>query len=145
MFTSQICLSWHYKAWQRSTAGYLRTFARNKLPNNEMIGLVVNAKHPKTIKVRCDRYLYSMRYKKVFRRNKDVWSHDEEGECRLGDIVRVQPIGYRIGPWKKYTLTRILYRESREEGDELIKNAAHNLFNKTEDDGRTKQEAAMIN
>ena len=88
---------------------------RNKLPNNEMIGYVANDKHPKTIKVACDRYIYVVRYKKSFRYTKNVWVHDENNECRIGDIVRVQPLGYRIGPWKTYTLATMLHREPRDD------------------------------
>ncbi|CAE7471213.1 rpsQ [Symbiodinium natans] len=101
MWRSPFRLDWHYKYWQRQTAGYLRTFEKNnKLPNNEMIGYVVNDKHPKSIRVACDRYMWVMRYKKAFRFTKKVWAHDEHSECRLGDVVRVQPLGYRLGPWK---------------------------------------------
>ncbi|CDJ63318.1 30S Ribosomal protein S17, putative [Eimeria necatrix] len=105
---------WHYKAWQRSTAGYLRTFMKNKLPNNELIGYVINDKHPKSIRVACDRYMYVVRYKKTFRYTKKVWAHDEAGEARLGDVVRLQPLGHRIGPWKNYLLLQVLHREPRE-------------------------------
>mmetsp|Transcript_38479 Transcript_38479/g.86772 ORF Transcript_38479/g.86772 Transcript_38479/m.86772 type:complete len:146 (+) Transcript_38479:99-536(+) len=116
MFLSAARAAWHYKYWQRQTAGYLRTFEKNnKLPNNEMIGYVVNDKHPKSIRVACDRYMWVMRYKKAFRYTKKVWSHDEQSECRLGDVVRVQPLGYRIGPWKTYTLVGVLHREPRDE------------------------------
>mmetsp|Transcript_46333 Transcript_46333/g.128930 ORF Transcript_46333/g.128930 Transcript_46333/m.128930 type:complete len:141 (+) Transcript_46333:168-590(+) len=110
-------LAWHYKYWQRQTAGYLRTYEKNTLPNNELIGYVINDKHPKTIRVACDRYMWVMRYKKAFRYTKKVWAHDEHSECRLGDVVRVQPLGYRVGPWKTYVLVRTLHREPRD--DEL--------------------------
>ncbi|EAA19769.1 hypothetical protein [Plasmodium yoelii yoelii] len=53
---SATSLYWHYKAWQRATAGYLRTFVKNNLANNEMIGYVINDKHPKSIRVACDRF-----------------------------------------------------------------------------------------
>ena len=49
MQTSSRLCAWHYKHWQRETAGYLRTLLKNKaLPNNEMIGYVINDKHPKS-------------------------------------------------------------------------------------------------
>eukprot|EP00922_Rhytidocystis_sp_ex-Travisia-forbesii_P011183 GHVS01016370.1.p1 GENE.GHVS01016370.1~~GHVS01016370.1.p1 ORF type:complete len:138 (+),score=20.45 GHVS01016370.1:60-473(+) len=108
---SPLLCHWHYKAWQRQTAGYLRAFSKNNLPNFEMIGYVINDKHPKSIRVACDRYLYSVRYKKAFRYTKKVWSHDESSEAKLGDVVRIQPLGYRIGPWKNYVLVRILHHE----------------------------------
>ncbi|KAF8818027.1 putative ribosomal protein S17, partial [Cardiosporidium cionae] len=85
--------------------------AKNTLPNNEMIGYVMNDKHPKSIRVACDRYIYVVRYKKTFRYTKKVWAHDESNNASLGDIVRVQPLGYRIGPWKNYVLVAILNKE----------------------------------
>ena len=83
----------------------------NKLPNFEMIGYVINDKHPKSIRVACDRYMYVMRYKKSFRYTKKVWAHDEKSEAKLGDIVQIQPLGYRIGPWKTYIMRKIIYKE----------------------------------
>ncbi|KAL8274660.1 hypothetical protein Esti_001375 [Eimeria stiedai] len=114
---SPVLQHWHYKSWQRMTAGYLRTFMKNKLPNNELVGYVINDKHPKSIRVACDRYMYVVRYKKTFRYTKKVWAHDEASEARLGDVVRLQPLGYRIGPWKNYLLVRILHKEPRDEED----------------------------
>lgn len=111
LFLTSIYKHWHYKTWQRYTAGYLRTFMKNRLPNNELIGYVINDKHPKSIRVACDRYMYVVRYKKVFRMTKKVWAHDEHKEAKLGDIVRIQPLGYRIGPWKTYVLSRILNKQ----------------------------------
>ena len=76
-----------------------------------MIGYVINDKHPKSIRVACDRYMYVMRYKKSFRYTKKVWAHDENSEAKLGDIVQIQPLGYRIGPWKTYVMRKIIYKE----------------------------------
>ncbi len=87
---------------------------RNKQPNDEMLGYVINDKHPKSIRVACDRYMWVMRYKKAFRYTKKVWAHDEFSEARLGDIVRVQPLGYRVGPMKTYVLKEIIHKEVRE-------------------------------
>ncbi|KNG74811.1 ribosomal protein S17 [Plasmodium falciparum IGH-CR14] len=105
---------WHYKAWQRATAGYFRTFLKNNLANKEMIGYVINDKHPKSIRVACDRYMYVVRYKKTFRYTKKIWAHDEKSEAKVGDVVRIQPLGYRIGPWKNYILVKILYKENKD-------------------------------
>lgn len=54
---------------------------------------VLNDKHPKSIRVACDRYMWVQRYKKAFRYTLKVWAHDEQNEARLGDVVRVQPLG----------------------------------------------------
>ncbi|CEM02574.1 unnamed protein product [Vitrella brassicaformis CCMP3155] len=124
MFRSRPVLHWHYKNWQRETAGYLRIFAKNSLPNNEMIGYVINDKHPKSIRVACDRYMYVVRYKKSFRLTKKVWAHDEQSEARKGDVVRIQPLGYRIGPWKTYVLTQVLHKEPRDQPQPVTPAAA---------------------
>lgn len=113
---SRVVESWHYKYWQRETAGWLRTWARNQDGGHpgEMVGYVMNDKHAKTVRVACDRYMYVMRYKKTFRYTKKVWAHDEEGEARLGDVVRVQALGYRVGPMKTYVVKEIVQKEVRE-------------------------------
>eukprot|EP00397_Hematodinium_sp_SG-2012_P055438 GEMP01067655.1.p1 GENE.GEMP01067655.1~~GEMP01067655.1.p1 ORF type:complete len:153 (+),score=34.62 GEMP01067655.1:193-651(+) len=136
MLLSQIRHSWHYKYWQRETAGYLRTFMKNKLPNNEMIGYVINDKHPKSLRVACDKYMYVMRYKKAFRYTKKVWVHDEKSEARLGDVVRVQPLGYRLGPWKTYTMVSLLHKQPRDE-ESLRGSDARMLF--LADDSESKE------
>lgn len=56
--------------------------------------------------------MYVVRYKKTFRMTKKVWAHDEQSQASLGDIVRIQPLGYRLGPWKTYTLAKLLHKES---------------------------------
>ena len=95
---------------------FLYTFIvmRNKQPNDELVGYVMNDKHPKSTRVACDRFIYVMRYRKSFRYTKKVWAHDEFSEARLGDVVRVQPLGYRIGPMKTYVLKDIIHKEIRE-------------------------------
>lgn len=36
--------------------GRVSSVMKNKLPNNELVGYVINDKHPKSIRVACDRY-----------------------------------------------------------------------------------------
>lgn len=108
-----------------SSANYL--VMKNKLPNFEMIGYVINDKHPKTIRVACDRYMYVMRYKKAFRYTKKVWAHDENSEAKLGDIVQIQPLGYRIGPWKTYCMRKIIHREGVGQAERLRASDVRNM------------------
>lgn len=70
---------------------------------------------PQSCLILANRYMYVVRYKKTFRYTKKVWAHDEASEARLGDVVRLQPLGYRIGPWKNYLLVKILHKEPRQE------------------------------
>jgi ribosomal protein S17 len=108
---------------------------KNKLPNFEMIGYVINDKHPKTIRVACDRYMYVMRYKKYFRYTKKVWAHDENSTAKLGDIVQIQPLGYRIGPWKTYVMRKIIHKEGSGGAERLRGSDVRNMavaYNKHE-------------
>jgi len=110
---------------------------KNKLPNNEMIGYVSNDKHPKTVKVACDKYMWVMRYKKAFRYTKKVWAHDEDSATRLGDIVRVQPLGYRLGPWKTYQIVEVLHREPR--GEENLRGSEARMLCLADDAEKKEQ------
>lgn len=59
--------------------------------------------------------MYVVRYKKTFRFTKKIWAHKEEPlDARLGDVVRLQPMGVRIGPWKTHQVTKIVYKEHRD-------------------------------
>jgi small subunit ribosomal protein S17 len=95
--------------------------------NNSLLGYVINDKHPKCIRVACDKHMYSMRYKKSFRYTKKVWAHDELSECRLGDVVRVQPLGYRVGPLKTYVLQEIIKKEIANDEKKLRGNDVRNF------------------
>ena len=46
----------------------------------------------------------------------------------MGDVVRVQPLGYRLGPWKTYVLARVLHREPRDDQLAPRQSEARNLL-----------------
>ncbi len=52
-------------------------------------GVVVSAKMEKTVVVRIDRNVRHPHYGKVIRRSKNVAVHDENGACKIGDVVRI--------------------------------------------------------
>lgn len=54
-----------------------------------LVGRVVSNKASKTITVLVERRVEHPLYKKYVRRSSKVHAHDEDGACRLGDIVRV--------------------------------------------------------
>ncbi|KAF4675386.1 hypothetical protein FOL47_007844 [Perkinsus chesapeaki] len=116
------------------------------MPGNEMIGFVVNDKHPKSVRVFCDRFMHVMRYKKTFRYTKKIWAHDENSECRLGDIVQVQPLGYRMGPMKTYVVRSILHQEPRDAADKscLRGSDARNLTIAHGEDEQQKDECTTV-
>jgi len=57
---------------------------------NEKIGEVVSAKAQKTIVVEVTRRVQHPQYKRVVTRRKKFYAHDEKGDARLGDVVRIQ-------------------------------------------------------
>jgi len=55
----------------------------------ERLGDVISAKMSKTIVVRVQRRFAHPRYRKVVTAYKKFYAHDEKGEARLGDRVRI--------------------------------------------------------
>ncbi|MBT7092401.1 MAG: 30S ribosomal protein S17 [Bacteroidetes bacterium] len=64
----------------------MKIIKRNK---QELIGLIVSDKMDKSIVVRVERFVLHSVYKKFVRRYKKYHAHDENNECRMGDIVRI--------------------------------------------------------
>ncbi|RME96536.1 MAG: 30S ribosomal protein S17 [Verrucomicrobia bacterium] len=76
---------------------------QNKRPHRkERTGVVVSDKMQKTIVVRVERKVRHPRYKKVVRRFKKFYAHDEREQAKVGDWVRIQecrPIS-RLKCWR---------------------------------------------
>jgi small subunit ribosomal protein S17 len=53
-------------------------------------GVVLSRKMAKTIVVRVERRFRHPRFKKVLTRYKKFYAHDEQGEARAGDRVRIE-------------------------------------------------------
>ncbi len=53
------------------------------------VGVVVSNKMDKTVVVRIDRSKRHRLYKKTLRVTRRYKAHDENNECRLGDVVRI--------------------------------------------------------
>jgi small subunit ribosomal protein S17 len=56
----------------------------------ERVGEVVSAKMAKTIVVRVERRFPHPQFKKVVTSSKKFYAHDEKGEAKPGDVVRIQ-------------------------------------------------------
>ncbi len=72
-------------------------------------GRVVSNKADKTIVVRIERHVQHPLYKKYYKKSKKVMAHDENNECRIGDLVRVaesRPLSRR----KRWILKDIIER-----------------------------------
>ena len=69
---------------------------------NEKVGLVVSTKMQKTIVVEVSRRVPHPVYKKIVKRRKKFYAHDEEGVARVGDVVRIvecRPLS-RLKRWR---------------------------------------------
>lgn len=52
-------------------------------------GEVVSNKMNKSVVVKVERLVQHQTYKKVVKRTKKFMAHDEEGQCKVGDKVRI--------------------------------------------------------
>ena len=60
------------------------------MPKRTLQGVVVSDKQAKTVVVRVDRRFTHPTMKKTVRRSKKYHAHDEKGEYKAGDVVRIQ-------------------------------------------------------
>lgn len=75
----------------------------------ERVGEVVSDKMAKTIVVRVDRRFPHPRFKKIITRSKKLHAHDENGEAKMGDRVRIQETR-PLSKLKRWRLVEIIQR-----------------------------------
>jgi small subunit ribosomal protein S17 len=63
--------------------------ASTKSNKNEKVGEVVSTKMEKTIVVAVSRRVPHPLYKRIMKKRKKFYAHDESGEANMGDIVRI--------------------------------------------------------
>lgn len=73
------------------------------------IGVVISDKMDKTIVVMVERLVRHPLYKKVIRRRKKYYAHDESNECRVGDVVEIMETR-PLSKLKRWRVVRILER-----------------------------------
>ncbi|MGE0386750.1 MAG: 30S ribosomal protein S17 [Gammaproteobacteria bacterium] len=76
-----------------------------------LTGRVVSTKMAKTVAVVIDRQVKHPMYGKFIRRSTKLLAHDENGECREGDLVAIEecrPLSRR----KSWRLARVIERAS---------------------------------
>jgi small subunit ribosomal protein S17 len=56
---------------------------------NTKIGNVVSTKMDKTIVVKVDMRKAHPLYRRIIKRSKKFYAHDEQNSCRVGDVVRI--------------------------------------------------------
>ncbi len=78
----------------------------------ELLGVVTSAKMQKTIVVKVTRTVQHRMYQRVVRRAKKYYAHDESGEARVGDTVRI--VASRpLSKLKRWRLAEVVARSTR--------------------------------
>jgi small subunit ribosomal protein S17 len=78
----------------------------------ELVGVVTSNKMQKTIVVKVTRTTEHSLYQRVVRSAKKYYAHDETGEARIGDTVRI--VSTRpLSKLKRWRLKEVVARSSR--------------------------------
>jgi len=76
---------------------------------NEKVGQVVSTKMAKTIIVEVSRRVPHPLYKRIVKKRKRFHAHDEEGNAKMGDIVRITECR-PLSRMKRWRLTEVIRR-----------------------------------
>jgi small subunit ribosomal protein S17 len=79
---------------------------------NELVGVVTSAKMQKTIVVKVTRTVQHRMYQRVVRKSKKYYAHDESGEARVGDTVRIVE-SRPLSKLKRWRLAEVIARSNR--------------------------------
>jgi len=86
--------------------------AHERGARQELVGVVTSAKMQKTIVVKVTRTTQHPLYRRVMRSGKKYYAHDETGEARVGDTVRI--VSTRpLSKLKRWRLKEVLARSTR--------------------------------
>src|SRR5271154_6859269 len=78
----------------------------------ELVGVVTSSKMQKTIVVKVTRATQHRLYHRVVRSGKKYYAHDESGEARVGDTVRI--VSTRIlSKLKRWRVKEVVSRSTR--------------------------------
>ncbi|WP_113074525.1 30S ribosomal protein S17 [Petrotoga sp. 9PW.55.5.1] len=82
-----------------------------------IIGRVVSDKMDKTITVETDRMTKDPKYHKFVKKTRRYHAHDENNECRIGDVVEIEE-SRKLSKTKAFVLKRIIKKNILSEEDE---------------------------
>ena len=86
--------------------------AQERGARQELVGVVTSAKMQKTIVVKVTRATQHPLYHRVVRTGKKYYAHDESGDARVGDTVRI--VATRpLSKLKRWRLKDVLTRSTR--------------------------------
>ncbi len=83
-----------------------------KSRRQEKVGVVTSNKMTKTVVVTVSRQTTHPLYKRIVRRSARFLAHDEQGQCQVGDMVRIRetrPLSAR----KRWRVTQVIARATR--------------------------------
>jgi small subunit ribosomal protein S17 len=83
-------------------------------PRQQLVGVVTSAKMQKTIVVKVTRLVQHRLYQRVVRVSKKFYAHDEQGEARAGDTVRIVETR-PLSKLKRWRLAEVVARRGRAE------------------------------
>ena len=78
---------------------------------NEKVGEVVSTKMQKTIVVQVSRRVPHPLYRRIIKKHKKFYAHDEQSTARVGDVVRIVECR-PLSKLKRWTLIEIVKRGS---------------------------------
>ena len=86
--------------------------ARDRGARQELVGVVAGTKMQKTIIVKVTRTAQHPLYRRVVRSAKKYYAHDETGEARVGDVVRIASTR-PLSKLKRWRLKEVIQRSTR--------------------------------
>ena len=79
------------KEYQGEIQDILTQYEERKKRRQALVGEVVSVKCAKSITVRVEYQKYFPKYDKYVSRHNKFMAHDEQEQCKLGDVVRIVP------------------------------------------------------
>ncbi|QIV78882.1 30S ribosomal protein S17 [Fervidobacterium pennivorans subsp. shakshaketiis] len=79
------------------------------MPKKRFIGVVVSDKMDKTVTVKVERLVKHPKFGKYVKRSKKFYAHDENNDCRVGDIVEIEE-SRPLSKLKRWVVVRIIER-----------------------------------
>jgi small subunit ribosomal protein S17 len=95
-----------------SAAAAVSQGTRERGARQELFGIVTSTKMQKTIVVKVTRTTQHPLYRRVVRSGKKYYAHDESGEARVGDVVRIAATR-PLSKLKRWRLKEVIARSTR--------------------------------
>ncbi|MEK7067307.1 MAG: 30S ribosomal protein S17 [Patescibacteria group bacterium] len=81
----------------------------------KFIGIIVSNKMQKTVVVRVDSLKMHSKYRKQYKVSKRYKAHDEEGTCKIGDVVALKETR-PLSRTKRWSVIKLIKRSSTDDG-----------------------------